>query len=185
MALPGFTIGALDQWVTLQTTATVAIDLATLTAAGGLATAITTAPHTFTSGDEVAIAGVLEPEYAGRVIVTILDAVTFAYTVPLAIPATATGSITATYIGDGAGGGREAWHDVAVIAAEVRTLGGAERMQAQSLASTVAYRLRIWDRPDVRADMRILWSGHTLNILDVLLTAGIPKFLYLDCVEAD
>lgn len=181
-------IGDLAEWITVQTNAPQIVAVTSLTATGGNATAQTATPHGYRTGDEVEIAGVNEPAYAGRVIVTVLTPDAFLYTVPLATPPTATGTITATYVSDGSGGQADAWHDLATIPAEVQALSGNERLQAQAMTSTVLYRVRVWDQPTgppVDATMRIKWREHTLQILTVVRTGGMPSFLWLDCAEAD
>lgn len=86
------------QYSTLDA-ATIAVssaNISSLTAIGITATAITTGPHGFASGQSVVIAGANEPDYNGTFIITVLEDTIFTYDVPLGTPLIATGTITAS-----------------------------------------------------------------------------------------
>jgi SPP1 family predicted phage head-tail adaptor len=180
-----FIIGALDELVTLQHDAAVPVVVSALVSAAGVATA--RAPgHGFSSGDEVEISGADAPPYLGRVVVTVVDVDTFTYAVPFGTPDVANGTITATYQGDGQGGRRDNWQDVATVWASVIAAAAIERIQTQAMTAAIAYHVRIWDRPDVHAADRLTWGTRTLEIVGLVRTVQhrIP-FLELDCTEAD
>jgi subtilisin-like proprotein convertase family protein len=70
-----------------------------ITRAGTIATVTTLGPNGFVSGDQVAISGATDAGYDGTFTITVLGPTTFTYTVPSSLPATASGTITATKVG--------------------------------------------------------------------------------------
>lgn len=173
------TIGAMDQWVTWQRNTNTVRTLASLTAANGVATATTATAHGFASGAELEIAGANEPEYNGRVLVTVLDALRFSYHVVQAAPSPATGTITASTVD-------AHWtaQQQSPLAAEVRAVSGFERIQAQGVQASTLYRVRLW-AVALSPEDRLVWNGIPLQVTAVLQLPG-TGFIECDCTtEAD
>ena len=87
--------------VEYQTTAAATIaanvlTLVSLTRTGSVATATSSSDHGFATGDTVVIAGAVETEYNGSVVITVTSTTTFTYTVSGAPSTPATGTITAS-----------------------------------------------------------------------------------------
>ncbi len=70
--------------------------VALLSRSGGLATAVTSAAHGFNTGDRIRITGALPQAYNTEAIVTVVNATTFTYPVPVTATSPATGTIRAT-----------------------------------------------------------------------------------------
>lgn len=70
--------------------------LGSLTSAGVTATATTSVPHTFLTGDSVTISGALQAPYNGTFVVTVTGATTFTYTFAGSGTSPATGTIVAS-----------------------------------------------------------------------------------------
>jgi SPP1 family predicted phage head-tail adaptor len=175
----------MDQWVTLERNAPpTAVAVTSLTVENDVALAVTATAHQLESNDEVEIEGAGEADFNGRFVVTVLTPTTFTFAVAPGAPAAATGTITVSYRGDAQGGRREFWTSLGQIAAEITALSGAERLQAQQVASRVQYSVRLWGRVDVTPADRLQWDGITLQIEAVLKIPGRLGFLELDCVES-
>ena len=69
--------------------------ISSLTRSNQIATAVTTTPHEFETGDKVTISGATQPQYNGTFTVSKKDDVTFEYTVTGSPASPATGTITA------------------------------------------------------------------------------------------
>lgn len=182
--------GELTEQLTIQSPTPVAVSVSSLTSAGGTATATTAAPHGYATGDFVTIAGADQAAYNGEVQVTVTGASTFTYPVAGGPVTPATGTITATFTSDAAGGQGSGWHQLAVVWGSMTALSAAELLQAQAINSTQTYRGKIYYRPDVTPKMRILWTPYqfpapkTLQIHGVLPDRDEPRrFLILDVGE--
>lgn len=182
--------GELTEQLTIQSPTPVAVSVSSLTSAGGTATATTAAPHGYATGDFVTIAGADQAAYNGEVQVTVTGASTFTYPVAGGPATPATGTITATFTSDAAGGQGSGWHQLAVVWGSMTALSAAELLQAQAINSTQTYRAKIYYRPDVTPKMRILWTPYqfaapkTLQIHGVLPDRDAPRrFLILDVGE--
>jgi hypothetical protein len=71
------------------------LTLVSLGANSTTATAVTATPHGLNNGDQVTITGANEAGYDGTFTVSVIDPLTFTYTVPASTPATATGNVSA------------------------------------------------------------------------------------------
>jgi SPP1 family predicted phage head-tail adaptor len=176
-------LGLMDQWLTIEQSLAAPKTVSSLTRSGSTATAVVTG-HGYLTDEEIDIAGATQSEYNGRFYITVVDANTFTYPVTGTPVTPATGTITATYISDGAGGRREAWTTLVQVKAEISPLSGRERIQAAAIASNVAYRARIWYRSDVTAKQRGRWGSKVLQFESVIPIDGRPEFLLIDCAEA-
>jgi subtilisin-like proprotein convertase family protein len=70
-----------------------------ITRAGTIATVKTLGPNGFVTGDQVTIAGASDVGYDGTFTITVLGPSTFTYAVSSSLPATTSGTITATKVG--------------------------------------------------------------------------------------
>lgn len=76
------------------------------------------------------------------------------------------------------------WEEFAVVWADVRAIGGAERFAAQQVVPMLNYKITIRHRGDLRENMRIvLESGALLDIQSILDPNGRKEVLEILCVE--
>lgn len=83
--------------------------------------------------------------------------------------------------------GLPTWRTLATVHAEIEPLSGRERLQAQALQSSLAYRVRLRDRSDVTAKATIVCLGpdyahSTMQIHSVVRNHRLGS-MELDCSE--
>ncbi len=74
-----------------------------------------------------------------------------------------------------------AWTTLEEVWAQVTPLTTREVLQAQSMGSAVAYRIRY--RTNVTPDNRLTWAGKTLQIQSVVRVDGRTRYLDMLCGE--
>lgn len=176
------TIGQLTEKLTIQENDHEPISVISLTRVNAIVTAVTATPHGYVTGDFVTVNGAVPAGYNGAWKVTVIGPSAFTYsgTVIGTLATPATGVITATYKSDAQGSPKQGWGTLASapngIWAELVTLSGLERLQAQALSARIDYRFRTRVRTDVTARMRAVWTPswppnalpHTLEIHSVI-----------------
>ena len=80
--------------------------------------------------------------------------------------------------------GLPTWRLVATVRADISPLSGRERLQAQAIQSSVAYRVRIRDRSDVTAKAKIVCLGPDYDH-STMQIHGIVRNHRLGSVELD
>jgi head-tail adaptor len=186
--------------LTIQQSTPTAQAATSLTRNGTVATVTMPAPHGFTNGDFVQIAGAVPAGYNGTVKITVPSstASTFTYPTSSSLATPATGAITVTYVSDAqggtSGGTGQGWTTVRTIYGELIPINATERLQAAALQSQLDYRFRVnaIDAGGLTAMMRALWTPqwpltgrteHTLEIHGVLPDADGHQTTLLDCGE--
>ena len=169
------------------------LPVATLTRTSATATVTTTAPHGFTTGDFVQMAGAVPSGYAGKVKVTVTGATTFTYPVLGTLTTPATGTITVTYVSDAQGGRKIGWNPFRTLHAEAIPVKAWEKLQVQALQGQLDYRFRIHtvDSVGITDEMRIVWTPqwpagspvHTLEISGVIADGDGRQFVFLEAGE--
>jgi hypothetical protein len=164
-----------------------------LTRTSTTATAATAAPHGYTTGDFVLVAGATPAGYNGKVKITVTGPSAFTYSVVGTLATPATGPITVTYVSDAGGGRKIGWDDFRSIAAELTPVRAWERLQVQALQGQLDYRFRVHsvDCGGVTPQMRALWTPqwpadqptHTLEIHGVLPDGDGRQWTFLECGE--
>lgn len=167
-------IGDLIERLTFQTDASVTVAVSSLTRSGTTATADTGAPHGFTSGDFVTIAGANQADYNGEVQVTVSDSDTFTYQVANSPVTPATGTITAAFKSDAQGGRGMGWRTTFTVWGKMEPLSTNESLQAQAINAITRYHAVIRHRPDVNAMMRIQWTPYLATTAKTLEISGEP-----------
>jgi SPP1 family predicted phage head-tail adaptor len=84
---------------------------------------------------------------------------------------------------DGGGGYETSWSDTGTIWAKVEPLGAAESLVAQQSESIVRYQIWVRWRPDLAADMRLIWRGKTFDIVGVADAGPRVETVRLDCAS--
>jgi hypothetical protein len=182
VSTPVVSLGSLSDLVSFQRTLQgAAQSLVSLTRAGAVATATTATAHQLETGDVVRIAGADQADYnVARASITVTGPTTFTYAVSGAPVTPATGTMTATYVDDGMGGGRAGWitYATGVPAAIVpwaSSVTGVERLEAAQMRAM--YDVEIWThyREDVRMSDRVLddRTGDTYQIRSRQLPGGV------------
>jgi len=152
-------IGTLRERITIETADPAVLRLSSLTAAAGVATAVTLGDHGYATGDVVTVAEAVESSYNATVLVTVTDDQTFTYPVSGSPSSPATGAPTVTYVSDAQGGRRDTWREIACdVPAELMPWRAGERLQLAAIQSLTEYRFRIRVRDDVSPEMRIRWT---------------------------
>lgn len=186
--------------LTIEQSAPTALTAVSLTRNGTIATVTLAAPHGFTNGDFVAIAGAVPAGYNGTVKITVPSstASTFTYPTSSSLTTPATGAITVTWISDaqgGSSGGTGEWTPVRTISAELIPVSAVERQAAAALQSQLDYRFRVnaIDAGGLSAKgMRARWTPqwpltgrteHTLEIHGVLPEGDGHRTTLLECGE--
>ena len=82
---------------------------------------------------------------------------------------------------DGGGGYETSWSPIGSIWAKVEPLGASESLIAQQSESVVRYQVWVRWRPDLSADMRLIWRGKTLDIVGVADAGPRVETVRLDC----
>jgi SPP1 family predicted phage head-tail adaptor len=77
----------------------------------------------------------------------------------------------------------QGWAAVADVWASVEPLSGRELWNAQQVQPDVTHRVRMWHRPDVRADWRLRHRGRVLNVVAVINREELNEALELVCRE--
>lgn len=90
-------------------------------------------------------------------------------------------SKTAT-TGDAWGPG-EQWTTYATVRANVQATGGSESTNANEVQATNTYTINIRYRADVLTTHRIVWEGHTLQILSAIDPDGRHRELVITATE--
>jgi head-tail adaptor len=159
-----------------------------VTRIGTVATGTTTVPHQLLSTDNVTLA-VDVAGYNGRRKVTVLSPTVFTFPIS-GDPATPARG-TVTYLSDAQGGRRSFWADLVAIWAELIPLSASERLEREAIKSTVRYRFRVFERPDIRAAMRAKWTPswggeeRALEVIGPPLPANNVRFMYLDMASGE
>lgn len=151
-------IGAMRERLIVQQNLWPTLDVTSLSQAAGTATAITKIAHGYVTNDYVTIAGALAAGYNGRFKVTVVDTVTFRYTVSAGLSSPATAAPTATYASDAQGGRRTHWTTLCTVFAEMGAMPAAERLQFAAVQAIEALTFRIRVRPDLSPKMRVKWT---------------------------
>lgn len=152
-------IGAMRERLVLQQNVPPTVAVGTLSRSGATVTVVTSTPHGFLTNDYVTVAGATPVAYNGRVKVTVVDPLTFTFTVSGSPTTPATGTITAVYVSDAQGGRRDFWRTFdSNVFAEMVPLKADERIQLAALQPSVSYQFRIWNRADLSPTMRALWT---------------------------
>ena len=184
--------GELTELLTILTQTPVPVSIATLMQAAGTATATSATPHGYTTGDFVVIAGAVETPYNGEVKIVVTSPTTFTYPVTGNPTTPATGTITALFTSDAAGGQGSGLHTLATVWGKMRPLNASELLAAQAVNSTQTYEGKIYYRvpQDITPKMQIRWTPYgyttpkTLEIHGVLPDKDEPRrFLILDVGE--
>jgi SPP1 family predicted phage head-tail adaptor len=84
---------------------------------------------------------------------------------------------------DGGGGYETSWSDIGTIWAKVVPLGAVETLTAQQSESRVSYQIWVRWRPDLGADMRLIWRGKTFDIIGVADAGPRVETVRLDCAS--
>ena len=184
--------GAMRERLVILDGTPAAIAVSSVTRSATTATVTTAAPHGYTTGDYVTIAGATPAGYNGKVRITVTGPTTFTYTVSGAPATPATGTITGTYVSDAQGGRNVTWRTLETIAAELLPQRAGEQLQAEAITAQIDYRFRTHARPDLRETMRALWTPswppaapqQTLEIHGVLPIDHGRDFLLLECGRA-
>jgi SPP1 family predicted phage head-tail adaptor len=74
-----------------------------------------------------------------------------------------------------------AWADVCSIFADIRHPSGLETVRGGAEVSTIAASMRVRQRSDVTAAMRVQWAGRTYDIRAVLPDDHGRQFMFLVC----
>lgn len=179
--------GAMTERLDIQENRPPILSVTSLTRAGSVATAVTGEAHTYQTGDYVTVAGASPSGYNGKVKITVTGATSFTYAVSSGLATPATGTLTVQYTNDAQGGRREFWEDVATIYGEMVPLRTSERLQREAVQSAVDYRFRVYERDDLAATMRVLWTPSWTSTQRVLTLSGPPvpcedgrTFMYLE-----
>lgn len=151
-------VGAMRERLLVQQNLWPDVPILTLTQAAGLATAVTKVAHGYVSKDYVTIAGALPAGYNGKVKVTVVDTLTFTYTVSAGVSSPATQASTATYTSGPQGERRSHWVPLATIWGEMGPMPSAERMQLNAVQAIDALTFRVRVRPDLSPKMRLVWT---------------------------
>jgi len=170
-----------------------ALEVTSLTRVTTTATAITAAPHGYTSGDYVTMAGATVSGFNGKKQVTVTGASSFTYVVAGTLVTPALGTITSTYFSDAQGGHAIGWESFRTIHAEPIPVKAWESLQVQALQGQLDYRFRIHtvDSGGITNEMRALWTPqwaagspeHVLEIGGILPEGDGRQFVILDCGE--
>lgn len=190
--MPGTGAGALREQLVIQENAPDPFVVSSLTRTNAIATAVTTAPHGYTSGDFVTVAGATPTGYNGRFKIIVTGPTTFTYPVPGTLATPATGAITVTYFSDAAGGKKVGWTTFVTVWGELIPVKAWEHLQVAALQGQLDYRFRIHARGDITNQMRILWTPqwpggqrqHTLEISGVLPEGDGKRFEVIEAGEA-
>jgi head-tail adaptor len=183
----------LRERLVLQASTPLSVTLASVTRSGSTATATSTDPHNFTSNDLVTIAGATPSGYNLRgAVATVTGDRTFTYPVSSGLATPATGTITATYLGDGKGGQRVRWQTVDTLAAEEIPIRSFERLQAEAQRGYTLRRFRVRARADLAMGQRLLWTPtfptgsarKVLAIVGLLPMDGDRLWMLIDASEA-
>lgn len=184
--------GELTEQLTILSPTPVALAVSSLTRVTTTATATTSSPHGYVTGDFVTVSGAVETAYNGEAQVTVTGPTTFTYTVAGNPTTPATGTITALFLSDAQGGQGSGLHTLATVWGAMRPLSASEILAAQAVNSTQTYEGKIYYRvpQDITPKMQIRWRpfGYTadkvLEIHGVLPDKDEPRrFLILDVGE--
>ena len=178
--------------LTLQTQEAAPVPVLELHREGSRAVGTTARPHDLATGDYCTVFGASPEAYNftnDQIVVT--DPVTFSYALPddtIATPAT--GAIAIVFLTDAQGGDGDQWFEVGEVWASIEALSATERLAAEGIGSTVAYRAVVHYRPDLSAAMRALWRRYRETRARTLQIAGVfphpdepRRYLVLECGE--
>lgn len=184
-------IGAMRERLIVQQNVWPDVPILTLGQAAGVATAVTKVAHGYATHDYVTIAGALPAGYNGKVKVTVVDTVTFTYTVSAGLSSPATQASTSTYASDAQGGRRSHWTTLATIFAEMTPMRAQERLQVNAIQAIDALTFRVRVRPDLSPKMRLQWTPRwppfaptrqlEIASVDPDTGGGATAFLLLQC----
>ncbi len=82
---------------------------------------------------------------------------------------------------DNVGGDIGTFEDLCSIWAQVTTKSNDESIIGGSIQSQNTYTFRIRRRDDIKASMRLIWQGRTLNIVSI--QPDFPGFMVLQCQD--
>lgn len=151
-------VGAMRERLVVLQNVWPALTLVSLSRSGTTATAVTQSAHSYVTGDYVTIADAAPAGYNGKVKITVVDALTFTYTVASGLTTPATQAITTTYVSDAQGGRRANWTTLATVWAEMMPQGGRELLQAAAVQAISPFQFRIRARVDLSVKMRVQWT---------------------------
>lgn len=152
-------VGSLRERLTVLQNVWPVITITSLTRSGTTATAVTQVAHGYQTGEFATIAGASPSGYNGNKKITVVDTVTFTFTVDGSLTTPATNAITAQYFSAAQGGKRANWTTlVSGLPAEMIPLSTAERLQVAAIQSINAYNFRVRTRTDLSPKMRVQWT---------------------------
>jgi len=77
-----------------------------------------------------------------------------------------------------------AWNDVAVVYADIRTVGGQEQVLASQLeVATLLHTITIRYRTDITPKMRVKWGGRVFGVEAIVESDNRMRVLNLSCRE--
>jgi SPP1 family predicted phage head-tail adaptor len=82
---------------------------------------------------------------------------------------------------DGGGGFETSWSTIGTLWAKVSPLNSTETLTAQQSESRVSYQIWVRWRPDLAADMRLIWRGKVLDVIGVADAGPGVETVRLDC----
>lgn len=184
----------LREVLTIQENAPDPISVTSLTRVTTTATAQTAAPHGYTTGDYVTVAGAAPAGYNGKVKITVTGVSSFTYPVAGTVTTPATGVITVVYVSDAQGGRKIGWATFRQLHAELIPVKAWEHLQVAALQGQLDYRFRIRavDSSGLTNQMRALWTpqfpagqaAKTLEISGVLPEDDGRQFVIIEAGEA-
>lgn len=153
--------GKLTEQITILTSTPLPVSVSSITRVNQVATVTTAAAHGFTTGDYVSHAGAAQAEYNVEASVTVTGATTYTFAVEGSPATPATGTITATYKSDSAGGFAWPFYTLASgIWAALEPMSAGEQLAAGGISAVGSYNCRIYYRPDVLPTMRVSWRKY-------------------------
>jgi head-tail adaptor len=166
-----------------------ALPVTTLTRAAAVATVTTAAPHRYTNGDYVTIAGAVPAGYNGKIKITVTAPTMFTYPCASTLTTPATGTITARYVNDAQGNPQLGWTPIGpALPAELVPIRGIETLQQAAFQAETTYRFRVRVRRDLTTSMRAQWRPRwpggggplVLAIVGLLPDGDGSRYLFVD-----
>jgi len=151
-------IGAMTEQLVLQTPDAPRLPIVTLTCEGTIVTVTTDRPHNRVTGDFVDVADAVPVGYRGRFKVTVTGPMSLRYTLAAGLSSPATTPGTLRFATTATGGQDDVYRAVDTLAAEHVSTTVNERLQAETIQNGELVRFRIYARPDIRTNMRVLWT---------------------------
>jgi head-tail adaptor len=167
-------IGAFRDRLEILSATPPAIEVVSLGRVGTEAIGMTSAPHGFERGDYVVIAGATPLGYNGqRALLDVPSTTEFSYVVSDTLATPAAGSITVRYKSNAQGGVEGGPWSAGALWGEVVALRASERLAAETVASTLAYRITTHYRPDLNETMTLEWRPYLEARPKELRIAGV------------